>query len=67
MTRIIQLLESYKQQAIDALSEVQDMSVKGLLRRVVGKIFNDIEIKGWCSEFASADAVADTARQTAPE
>ena len=65
MKRIIQLLESYKQQAIDALSEIQDMSVKGLLRRVVGKIFNDIEIKGWCSEFASADAAADTASENA--
>ncbi len=61
MQRILQLLESYKQQAIDALSNVNDMSVKGLLRRVVGKIFNDIEIKGWCSEFASADAAEDPA------
>ena len=27
------------------------MSLKGLLRRVIGKIFNDTEIKGWCKEF----------------
>lgn len=63
--RVRQLLESWKQQAVDSLSQVQDMSVKGLLRRVVGKIFNDIEIKGWCSEFASADAAQDDSGQTA--
>jgi geranylgeranyl diphosphate synthase type II len=25
--------------------------LKGLLRRVIGKIFNELEIKGWCREF----------------
>ena len=26
-------------------------NLKGLLRRVIGKIFNELEIKGWCSDF----------------
>ena len=37
------------------------LAVPGLLRRVVGKIFNDTEIKGWCKEFenkAAASVVA---------
>ena len=29
--------------------------LKGLLRRVVGKIFQ-VEIKGWCSEFETGNA-----------
>ena len=28
----------------------ENANLKGLLRRVIGKIFNDTEIKGWCSE-----------------
>ena len=64
--RIEQLCESYKQQAIDALSHIDNMSVKGLLRRVVGKIFNDVEIKGWCSEFTSTDAALHAASKDAP-
>lgn len=49
--RMLQLKESYKQAAIDSLADLEDASIKGLLRRVVTKIFNDIEIKGWCREF----------------
>ncbi len=44
------LLESYKDSAIRSLRELDHASLKGLLRRVVGKIFNDLEIKGWCKE-----------------
>lgn len=44
------LLESYKEQAVRCLAEVENPNWKGLLRRVIGKIFNDAEIKGWCSE-----------------
>jgi len=45
------LLESYKEEAIRSLREVDNANLKGLLRRVIGKIFNDTEIKGWCKEF----------------
>ena len=34
---------------------LQNASLKGLLRRVVGKVFR-VEIKGWCSEFETRDA-----------
>ena len=45
------LLESYKEAAIRSLQEVELPNLKGLLRRVIGKIFNELEIKGWCREF----------------
>jgi geranylgeranyl pyrophosphate synthase len=44
------LLESYKEEAVRSLVELDNASLKGLLRRVIGKIFR-IEVKGWCSEF----------------
>jgi geranylgeranyl diphosphate synthase type II len=49
------LVEMYKEQAIQTLPQVQNASLKGLLRRVVGKIFR-VEIKGWCSEFEARNA-----------
>ena len=60
------LLESYKEQAVRSLAEISSASLKGLLRRVIGKIFT-VEVKGWCSEFetrnaASRPAVAEAAR-----
>jgi geranylgeranyl pyrophosphate synthase len=45
------LLDAYKEQAIRSLQDVENANLKGLLRRVVGKIFNETEIKGWCKEF----------------
>lgn len=44
------LLESYQEEAIRSLATLEHPSLKGLLRRVIGKIFNDVEIKGWCKE-----------------
>lgn len=61
------LLESYKEEAIRSLASLEHPSLKGLLRRVVGKIFNDVEIQGWCKEQEQKNAqerlaqVADTA------
>lgn len=52
------LLESYKEQAIRSLQPVENANLKGLLRRVIGKIFNDLEIKGWCREFEVKNATA---------
>jgi geranylgeranyl pyrophosphate synthase len=49
------LLEAYKEQAIRTLPALQNASLKGLLRRVVGKVFR-VEIKGWCSEFETRNA-----------
>jgi geranylgeranyl diphosphate synthase, type II len=44
------LLESYREEAIRSLATLENASLKGLLRRTLGKIFNDVEIKGWCKE-----------------
>jgi geranylgeranyl pyrophosphate synthase len=44
------LLETYKEEAIRSLRDLENPHLKGLLRRVIGKIFNDVEIKGWCKE-----------------
>jgi geranylgeranyl pyrophosphate synthase len=59
------LLDAYKEEAVRALSEVDNPSLKGLLRRVVGKIFNELEVKGWCSEFEARDAAGRAARAEA--
>jgi geranylgeranyl pyrophosphate synthase len=50
--RVRALLEAYKREAIRALQQLDNASLKGLLRRVIGKIFNEPEIRGWCKEFA---------------
>jgi geranylgeranyl pyrophosphate synthase len=44
------VLETYKEEAIRCLRDLENPNLKGLLRRVLGKIFNDVEIKGWCKE-----------------
>ena len=44
------LLEAYKEEAIRSIAELDNPSLKGLLRRLIGKIFHDTEIKGWCGE-----------------
>jgi geranylgeranyl pyrophosphate synthase len=53
--RCRRLVEMYKEQAIQTLPDLQNASLKGLLRRVVGKIFR-FEIQGWCSEFEARNA-----------
>ncbi len=59
--RARQMLDAYKEQAVRTLAEVSDPSLKGLLRRVVGKIFR-ADIKGWCSEFEARNATGGPAR-----
>jgi geranylgeranyl pyrophosphate synthase len=54
----LMLLERHKQEAIRSLQGVENANLKGLLRRVLGKIFNDLEIKGWCSEFEAKNLPA---------
>jgi geranylgeranyl pyrophosphate synthase len=58
------LVELYKEQAIQTLPDLQNSSLKGLLRRVVGKIFR-VEIKGWCSEFEARNAAGSAAGSAA--
>jgi geranylgeranyl diphosphate synthase, type II len=54
------LLEAYKEQAVRTLPGLEHASLKGLLRRVVGKIFS-VEIQGWCSEFEARNAAGRAA------
>lgn len=44
------LLGTYKEEAIRSLHDLENHNLKGLLRRTLSKIFNDVEIKGWCKE-----------------
>ncbi|MCD6340131.1 MAG: polyprenyl synthetase family protein [Verrucomicrobia bacterium] len=45
------LLETYKEEAILALRDLENPNLKGLLLRTVARIFNDPETGGWCSRF----------------
>jgi geranylgeranyl pyrophosphate synthase len=59
--RCRQLLETYKEEAIRSLSALENGSLKGLLRRTLGKIFNDVEIKGWCKEHEATNHAPQSA------
>ncbi len=69
--RCRELLERYKEEAIRSLRDLENASLKGLLRRVIGKIFNDTEIKGWCKEFEAKNllgmAAGESVLEKAPE
>lgn len=62
--RCRRLLESYKEEAVQALAPLEHPSLKGLLRRVVGKIFQ-VELQGWCGEFQTRNAAGRAARPEA--
>ncbi len=51
------LQESYKEEAVRCLAKLEHASLKGLLRRVISKIFS-IEVKGWCSEFEARNVAS---------
>ena len=59
------LLETYKGEAIRSLRDLENPNLKGLLRRVLGKIFNDTEIKGWCKEFEQKNGLPIPAANSA--
>jgi geranylgeranyl pyrophosphate synthase len=60
------LLETYKEEAIRSLRDLENPNLKGLLRRVIGKIFNDTEIKGWCKEFEQTNLAHRNSAPTLP-
>jgi len=45
-----ELLTGYKHQAIHTLNPLDNPNLKGILRRVIAKIFHDIEIMACCEE-----------------
>ena len=55
---VLMLLERYKEQAIRALQDLDNPNLKGLLRRIVGRMFSEIEIKGWCREQEVKNGIA---------
>ena len=50
------LLAAYEEQAVRSLRFLHHATLKGLLRRVVGKIFPRSLIEGYCSEFETRNA-----------
>ncbi len=52
------LLEAYKEDAIRSLRFLSGPTLKGLLRRIVGKIFGEKLIEGYCSEFEARNAAS---------
>ena len=55
---VLMLLERYKEQSIRALQDLENANLKGLLRRIVGKMFNELHIKGWCREHEQKQTAA---------
>jgi geranylgeranyl diphosphate synthase type II len=61
-----ELLEAYKEDAIRSLRFLSGPTLKGLLRRVVGKIFGEHLIEGYCSEFEARNAASRAAGPQPP-
>ena len=55
------LLEAYKEEAIRSLRALSNPTLKGLLHRVLGKIFSTQLIGEYCSEFEARNAASRTA------
>ena len=65
-SRCRDLFDHHRERALRSLLPLSNPSLKGLLRRVAGKIFH-VEMRGWCSECETRNAtgiapVAQTAR-----
>jgi len=57
-----ELADAYERQATDALRPLTHPTAKGLLRRVIGKIFGDGNlIEGYCGEFEARNAAGRAA------
>ncbi|MEM1177025.1 MAG: polyprenyl synthetase family protein [Acidobacteriota bacterium] len=54
--RADELRQAYEDEAIRSLRLLENANVKGLLRRVLGKIFDELQIEGWCSEHEARNA-----------
>ena len=49
------LLEFYKRQAISSLKPLDNVTFKGLLRRIISRIFNEIDIMGCCNDYKTGN------------
>jgi geranylgeranyl pyrophosphate synthase len=52
----LDLMESYRLRAIGSLATLKNPALKALLRRIVSKIFSDIDVMDCCNEYKAADA-----------
>lgn len=50
------LMELYKSRALSCLSTLTNHDLKGLLRRVISKIFNEIDSMGCCNDYQARHA-----------
>jgi hypothetical protein len=50
----LDLLETYKSQAISSCISLKSASLKGVLRRVIGKMFNEFDMLGCYQDSASS-------------
>ncbi|MHC4396193.1 MAG: polyprenyl synthetase family protein [Planctomycetota bacterium] len=55
-TLAFNLLEFYKHQAISSLKPLDNITLKGLLRRIISKIFNEIDIMSCCNDYKTGNA-----------
>ena len=58
------LLEGYKEQAVRALDGLADPTLKGLLRRIVARIFNELSFAGYCREQETKARASEAAQTT---
>jgi len=56
-----ELLAAYEEQAVRSLRTLESATLKGLLRRVIGKIFGQQLMEGYCSEFEARNAASSEA------
>ena len=63
----LELLESYKSQAISSLALLKNANLKNLLRRVEGKIFKDSEIMGCCNDYTPGHAQSNKSGKMSAE
>lgn len=54
--RTRELLAAYQEEAVRSLQTLENPTIKGLLRRVLGKIFDQARMETFCRESASRDA-----------
>ncbi len=67
LTKARELAEAYERKAIETLRGLPHASAKGLLRRVIGKIFGEGDLlPGYCSEFEARNAPGRAAGADAP-
>ena len=59
----VELMERYKAQAMGCLKRINDSALKSLLRRVICRIFSDIEEMGCCDNYQKRHPQTDTSSE----